>query len=57
MHVSNGGTEGENLQEESLLSMEPEMGLDLTTHEIMTWAKTKGHSTNWATQMPQDQVS
>ena len=35
------------------LSKEPDMGLDLTTHEIMTWAKTKSRClTDWATQCP-----
>jgi len=31
-----GGTEGENLPADSPLSVEPDVGLDLTTHEIMT---------------------
>lgn len=34
-----GGVEGKNLQVDSLLSMEPETGLDVTIHEIMTRAK------------------
>ena len=36
MYVSGGGTEGENLQAESPLSSEPDMGLDLTTQVTMT---------------------
>lgn len=36
-----GGVEGEDLQVDSLLSMEPEVGLDFTTNEIMTRAKIK----------------
>jgi len=31
-----GEAEGENLQADSLLGVEPDVGLDLTTHEIMT---------------------
>ena len=27
--------------------MEPHMGLDLMTHEIMAWAKTKSQMLNW----------
>jgi len=34
--MSEGGAEGENPQADSLLSEEPDMGLDPTTHEIMT---------------------
>lgn len=33
--------EGKNLQVDSLLSMAPDIGFDLTTHEIMTGVKTK----------------
>ena len=40
------GLEGENPQADSLLSPEPDMELDLTTHEIMTWAKTKSQMPN-----------
>jgi len=31
-----GGAEEENLQADALLSTNPDAGLDLTTHEIMT---------------------
>ena len=42
----------ENLQADSLLSMEPDLGLDPTIHEIITWAKTKSLcSTDRATQV------
>ena len=34
------------------VSKEPDVGLELTNREIMTWAKI-GHLTNWATQVPQ----
>ena len=33
------------------VSTEPEAGLELTDHEIMTWAEV-GNSTDWATQAP-----
>ena len=33
-------------------STEPDMGLELTDREIMTWAKV-GRLTDWATQAPQ----
>ena len=36
----------------SELSAEPDMGLELTNHEIMTWAEV-GHLIDWATQAPQ----
>ena len=32
-------------------STEPDMGLELTSHEIMTWAQV-GCLTDWATQTP-----
>ena len=32
-------------------SSEPDVGLELTNHKIMTWAEVR-HSTNWATQAP-----
>ena len=32
-------------------SREPDVGLELTNHEIMTWTKVR-HLTNWATQVP-----
>ena len=35
-----GGAEREN-QADSLLSVDPNAGLNLITHEIMTWTKTK----------------
>ena len=33
-------------------STEPDTGLELPNHEIMTWAE-GGRLTNWATQVPQ----
>ena len=33
------------------VSPEPDMGLELTNREIMTWANV-GHLPNWATQVP-----
>ena len=33
------------------VSTEPDAGLELTNHEIMTWAKV-GRLTAWATQVP-----
>ena len=33
------------------VSTEPDVGLELTNYEIMTWAKVR-HLTNWATQAP-----
>ena len=33
------------------VSTEPDMGLEPTDHEIMTWAKVR-HLTNWATKAP-----
>ena len=33
------------------VSTEPNVGFELTTHKILTWAEVK-HSTNWATQVP-----
>ena len=41
-----GGPEGETLQADSLLSVEPKVGLDPMTHEITTWAKTKSQMFN-----------
>ena len=32
-------------------SRDPDVGLELTNHEIMTWAKV-GYLTDWATQAP-----
>ena len=40
----------------SELSAEPDVGLELTDCEIMTWAKA-GRLTDWATQAPQFLVS
>ena len=36
-------------------STEPDVGLKLTNHEIMTWAEV-GRSTDWATQAPQEEI-
>ena len=44
-----GRGEGENLQVDSMLSVEPDMWLSLTTCEIMTWAEAKSQTLNWAT--------
>ena len=33
------------------VSTEPDVGLKLTSHEVMTWAEV-GRSTDWATQGP-----
>ena len=35
-----------------MVSTEPDVGLELTNREIMTWAEV-GRSTNWAIQAPQ----
>ena len=57
--MSGGGAEREGDTESEAgsrlwaVSTEPDAGLELTNHEIMTWAKI-GRSTNWATQVPQD---
>ena len=52
-----GQTEGDTESEVGsrlwAVSPEPDTGLKLTNREIMTWAKV-GHSTDWATQAPQD---
>ena len=37
------------------VSTEPDVGLEPTNHEIMTWAEV-GCLTNWATQVPQDET-
>ena len=41
--------ETQNLKQ---VSTEPDVGLELTNPEIMTWAEV-GYSTDWATQKPQ----
>ena len=41
-----GGAEGENLQVDSPLIVEPNSGLDSLTHGIMNWAKTKSRMSN-----------
>ena len=43
-----GSQAGSRLQ---AVSTEPDVGLELTSGEIMTWAEV-GRSTNWATQVP-----
>ena len=56
--MSGGGAEREGDTKSKVgsrlwaVSTEPAAGLELTNHEIMTWAKV-GHSTDWATQAPQ----
>ena len=47
-----GDTEAEAGSRLWAVSTEPEAGLELTSCEIMTWAKV-GRSTDWATQVPQ----
>ena len=37
------------------ISPEPDAGLELTNHEIVTWAEV-GRSTDWATQAPHDSL-
>ena len=55
--VSGGGAERERDTESeagsrlSAVSTEPNVGLKLTNHKIMTWAEV-GRSTDWATQAP-----
>ena len=46
-----GDTESEAGSRLWAVSTEPDVGLKLTNHEIMTWAAA-GHSTDWATQAP-----
>ena len=46
-----GDTESEAGSRLWAVSTEPDVGLELTDCEIMTWAEV-GHSTDWATQMP-----
>ena len=50
-----GDTESETGSRLWAVSTEPEMGLELTNCEIMTWAKV-GRSTDWATQVPQEGI-
>ena len=47
-----GDTESEGGFRLWAVSIEPDVGLKLTTCEIMTWAEV-GHPTDWATQAPQ----
>ena len=47
-----GDTESETGSRLRAVSTESNTGLELTNHEIMTWAEV-GRSTNWATQVPQ----
>ena len=55
--ISGGGAEREGDTESEAgsslwaVSTEPDAGLELTNHEIMTWAEVS-HSTDWATQAP-----
>ena len=46
-----GDTESEAGSRLWTVSTEPNTGLELTNHEIMTWAEV-GHLTDWATQVP-----
>ena len=47
-----GDTESEAGSRLWAVSTEPNVGLKLTDHEIMTWAEV-GRITDWATQAPQ----
>ena len=54
MWVGKGQREGERERIPGrfhAVSTEPYMGLNLTTHEIMTWAETKSQTPYWATQV------
>ena len=57
--MNGGGSEREGDPESEAdsrlwaVSTEPDAGLELTDHEIMTWVEV-GHLTDWATQAPQD---
>ena len=46
-----GDTESEAGSRLWAVSTEPDTGLELISHEIMTWAEV-GHLTDWATQAP-----
>ena len=48
-----GDTEPEASSRLWAVSTEPDTGLKITNHEIMTWAEV-GLSTNWATQAPHE---
>ena len=48
-----GDTESEAGSKLWAVSTDPDVGLELTNHEIMTWAEV-GRLTDWATQAPLD---
>ena len=48
-----GDTESEAGSRLRAISPEPDAGLELMDHEIMTWAEV-GRLTDWATQVPQN---
>ena len=48
-----GDTESEAGSKLWAISPEPDVGLELTNREIVTWAEV-GRSTEWATQVPQN---
>ena len=50
-----GDTESEAGSRLWAVSTEPEVGLELTEYEIMTWAEVR-RLTNWATQAPQNMI-
>ena len=50
-----GDTESETGSRLWAVSTEPDLGLELTDHEIMTWAEV-GRLTDWATQAPRDPI-
>ena len=52
-HEQGSGTESEAGSRIWAVSTEPDAGLELTDHEIMTWAEV-GCSTDWATQATLD---
>ena len=60
--MSGGGSEREGDTESEAgsrlwaINTEPDAGLELTDHEIMTWAEV-GRSTDWATQAPQGSLN
>ena len=49
-----GGKESEAGSKLWAVSTEPDVGLELESHEIVTWANV-GHLTDWAAQDPQPQ--
>ena len=50
-----GDTESEAGSRLWAVSTEPNVGLELMSHEVMTWAEVRG-STDWATQVPREGI-